>query len=66
MVHPKDARTFPEYASNVFIPYIMSKLRNATRLDLVRDRYIENLLDGMAMAKRGKGFCRRVVAEGVS
>ena len=41
MLHPKDARTFPEYVSNVFIPYIMSKLRNATRFDFVWDRCVE-------------------------
>ena len=44
----------------------MSKLHNAPCLDPVWDRYIENSLEGMAMAKHGKGVCRRVVAEGVS
>ena len=26
MLHPKDAKTFSEYASNVLIPYIMPKV----------------------------------------
>ena len=65
MLHPKEARNFSEYASNVFIPYITSQLHNATRLDLVWDRYVEDSLKGTARAKRGKGVHRRVVAEGV-
>ena len=54
MLHSKDARTFSEYASNVFIPYNMSKLHNAMHLDLVQNRYIEDSLKGMAKAKHGK------------
>ena len=65
MLHPKNSRSFSEYASDVFIPYIMSQFRNATRLDLVWDRYVEDSLKGTARAKRGKGVRRRVVAEGV-
>ena len=42
----------------------MSKLHNATRSDIVWDRYVETSLEGMAREKRGKGVCRRVVAEG--
>ena len=33
--------------------------------DLVWDRYIKDSLKGTARAKRGKGVCRRVVAETV-
>ena len=65
MLQPKGARTFSEYSSNVFIPYIMLKLHNATHLDLVWDRYVEDSLEGKAMAKCEKGVCRRLVAEGV-
>ena len=42
MLHLKDARNVSAYASNVFIPYIMLKLHNATHLDLVWDRYVED------------------------
>ena len=65
MLHPKNSRSLLEYASDVFIPYIMSQFRNATRLDLVWDRYVVDSLKGTARAKRGKGVRRRVVAEGV-
>ena len=65
MLHPKGARSFSEYSSNVLIPYIMLKFHNATHLGFVWSRYIENSLEGKVMAKRGKGVCRRLVAEGV-
>ena len=42
----------------------MSKLYNVTHLDRVWDRYVETSLEGMAMEKRRKGVCRRVVADG--
>ena len=43
----------------------MLKLHNATLLNLVWDRYVEDSLEGMAMEKRRKGVRKRVVAEGV-
>ena len=55
------AKTFNEYAQQVFVPYILSKLHQAARLDLVWDRYITDSLKGTARAKRGKGVRRRVV-----
>ena len=58
MLHSKDAINFSEYASNAFIPYITSQLHNATRLDLVWDRYVEDSLNGKARPKRGKGVHR--------
>ncbi len=64
MLHPRDSRNFSEYASSVFIPYMMSQLRNAMRLDVVWDRYVEDSLKGMTRAKRGKGVRRHVTAEG--
>ena len=30
MLHPKNSRSFSEYGSDIFIPYIMSQFRNAT------------------------------------
>ena len=51
MLHPKNSRSFSEYASDVFIPYIMSQFRNATRLDLVWDRYVEDSLKSTSRAK---------------
>ena len=65
MLKPAAAKNFAEYVSEIFIPYITSQMRNASRLDIVWDRYIEDSLKGTARAKGGKGVRRRVVAEGV-
>ena len=65
MLKPTAAKNFAEYASDIFIPYITLQLQNASRLDLVWDRYIEDSLKSTARVKRGKGVCRRVVAGGV-
>ena len=64
MLKPAASKNFAEYASDIFIPYIISQLHNASRLDLVWDRYIEDSLKGTARAKRGKGIRRRVLAGG--
>jgi hypothetical protein len=61
LLKPATAKTFNEYAHQVFVPHILSKFHQAARLDLVWDRYITNSLKGTARAKRGKGVRRRVV-----
>ena len=38
MLKPAAVKSFNEYAQQVFVPYILSKLQQATRLDLVWDR----------------------------
>ena len=62
MLRPGAAKNFDEYAHQVFIPYISSQHRNASRLDLVWDIYLADSLKGSARAKRGKGVRRCVVA----
>ena len=62
MLKPAAAvKCFAEYASQIFIPYILSQFQNASRVDLVWDRYLEDTLKGTTRAKRGKGVRRRVV-----
>ena len=60
MMKPAAAKTFDEYAQQVFIPYISSQLRSVSRVDLVWDIYKDDSLKGTARAKRGKGVRRRV------
>ena len=62
MLKPAAVKSFAEYASQIFIPYILSQFQNASRVDLVWDRYLEDTLKGTTRAKRGKGVRRRVVA----
>ena len=61
MLKPGAARTFEEYAHQVFLPYIAGQFQSVSRLDLVWDRYVADSLKATARAKRGKGIRRRVV-----
>ena len=62
MLKPAAVKNFDEYASQIFIPYILLQFQNATRVDLVWDRYMESTLKSTARAKRGKGIRRRVAS----
>ena len=60
MLRPGTANTFGEYAKEVFIPFVLSHYKYATRMDLVWDRYLPNSLKSMTREKRGKVVHRRV------
>lgn len=62
MLKPGTAKTFEEYAHQVFLPYISGQLRHVSCLDLVWDSYVVDMLKATARTKRGKGVRRRVVA----
>ena len=64
MQKPTVANNFAEYASQIHIAYVFSQFQNASRLDLVWGRYIDDSIKGTDRAKRGKGVRRRVVAAG--
>ena len=51
MLKPVAVKNFNEYASQIFIPYILLQFQNASRVDLVWDRYIDNTLKSIARAK---------------
>ena len=61
MLKPAVANNFDDYAQDVFIQYLSSKLQTVSRLDLVWDRHLADSLKGSARSKRGKGVRRRVV-----
>ena len=44
-----DAKTFIEYADDVFIPHLSEQLCIATKLDIVWDNYIPNYLNESTM-----------------
>ena len=62
MLKPTAAKNFDDYAGQIFIPFLATKLRDATRLDLVWDTYKNGSLKTTRRLKRGKGVRRRVVA----
>ena len=48
MLKPAVAKNFDDYAQDVFIPSLSTKLQTMSRLDLVWDRYISDSLKGSA------------------
>jgi len=62
MLKPVASKTFEEYAHQILIPYMSTKLQRVSRLDLVWDTYLADSLKDNTRAKRGQGVRRRVVA----
>ena len=60
MLIPKVAKTFQDYADNVFIPYILRQLETVSRIDVVWDLYLPGSLKAATREKRGSGLRRRV------
>ena len=60
MLTPGAANTFREHSELIFLPYIESQLRKASRVDIVWDEYLKDSLKANARGKRGKGTRRRV------
>jgi len=58
MLRPGLAKTFSEYATQVFLPYITSQ--PGSRVDVVWDEYFTDSLKAETRLKRGKGVRRRV------
>ncbi|KAG7177316.1 hypothetical protein Hamer_G000627, partial [Homarus americanus] len=58
MLKPGGSRTFQEYSTAVFIPYIESQLEYRSRLDLVWDCYLKS------GSLKAAGFGRHVTASG--
>ena len=59
---PHVSSTFDDYAHKVFLPYVLSQVNRANRVDIVWDRYFNNSLKSQTRSKRGKGIRRRVEA----
>ena len=60
MLKPGTARTFSDYASEVFLPHVMKQLQNVQRLDVVWDEYVHGSLKAYTRSTRGKGSRRCV------
>ena len=60
MLRPGAAKTFSDYAKQVFSPYIKSQLHHVNRVDVVWDEYFPESLKAETRRKRGKGVRRRV------
>ena len=53
------AKTFNDYASQVFLPYITSHLQHTSRVNIIWDEYFTDSLKAGTRKKRGKGIRRR-------
>lgn len=62
MLRPVGAKTFQDYATLVFLPYIKAQLSKVTRVDIIWDVYRQDSLKCTTREKRGKGVRRRVTA----
>ena len=60
MLRPGSAKTFADYAKDVFLPYVHSQLNQSQRVDIVWDDYREDTLKDQTREKRGRGVRRRV------
>ena len=60
MLKPGTAKTYSDYASQIFLPYITMQLQNVQRLDVIWDEYINGSLKSYTRSVRGKGSRRRV------
>ena len=65
MLKPGTAKTFEEYAQQVFIPYVVRQLQHVSRLDLVWDSYRADSPKASTREQRGKGERRHVVDSAV-
>ena len=54
------AKTFQEYAKDVFLPYVNSKLERAQRVDVIWDYYRSGSLKAQTRERKGKGIHQRV------
>ena len=60
MLSPGSAKTFQEYATQVFNPHLLTHLQTTDRIDVVWDVYWKESLKSTTREKRGKGVRRRV------
>ena len=65
MLKPGTAKTFEEYAQQVFTAYVVRQLQHVSRIDLVWDSYRADSLTASTREQRGKGVRRRVVDSAV-
>jgi len=60
MLRPSYAKPLSDYASKVFLPYIVSQKQHANRVDIVWDEHHPGILNAVTRSSRGKGVRTRV------
>eukprot|EP00058_Branchiostoma_floridae_P011619 XP_002597107.1 hypothetical protein BRAFLDRAFT_76362 [Branchiostoma floridae] len=59
MLRPGVCKTFGEYATKIFVPYIQREQEQTRRVDIVWDQYIDNSLKAQTRDKRAVGQSQR-------
>jgi len=57
MLKPATVKNFDQYASQIFVPFILSQFQKVSRIDLAWDRYIENTLKSAAIEQNVAREC---------
>lgn len=60
MLKPVGVKTFQDFTTHTFLPFITTQQWIAARVDIVWDVYVDPGLKSTARDKRGKGIQRRV------
>ena len=63
ILKPGSAKTFQDYARDVFLPYVKSQVDEVQRVDIVWDDYRPGTLKEQTREKRGTGVRRHVAPQ---
>jgi hypothetical protein len=55
MIKPGAEKTFSQYATESFLPYLKAQISQSNRVDFIWDEYIENSLKATTRCSRGAG-----------
>ena len=55
ILKPTSCKTFGDYASNVFVPYLEQQQQHANRMDIIWDQYSDNSLKSQTREQRARG-----------
>ncbi|KAI8503415.1 hypothetical protein Bbelb_192360 [Branchiostoma belcheri] len=66
ILRPGACKTFDEYATKLFVPYVNREQNHVQRADIVWDRYFDNSLKSQTREKRAAGPSQRRRVEGSS
>lgn len=55
MLQPSTFSTFGHYCKDIFLPFLLHQYHQASRIDIIFDRYFDNSLEADAREKQGSG-----------
>ena len=65
MIKPtSEMKTFSDYATHKFVPFVLGELAKGNRVDIIWDRYFPQSLKNTTRQNRGSGDAKRVKLDG--